>query len=77
MTVPTSYEWTEAQNKFMTYFMPSAVETALQARISYSLTSELLDFQPPWIGHPKRIYLEKVLTTDTEILPYQKEDYLP
>lgn len=77
MTVPTSYEWTEAQNKFMTYFMPSAAETALQARISYSLTSELLDFQPPWIGHPKRNISWKGPDYWHWNSTYQKEDYLP
>lgn len=38
MTNLTSQEWTEAQNKLVTCYVPLAVETTLQARISYSLT---------------------------------------
>ena len=41
MIIPTSQEWTEAQQVstlLVTYYMPLAVETTLQARIPYSLT---------------------------------------
>lgn len=71
MIIPTSQEWTEAQNKLVTSYMPLAVETTLQARIPYSLTWRVIRFTA-CLNRTSKEKFWKVLTSATKILPIRK-----